>query len=63
MHRTRSIWRTPSSSDGWMCSAKRYGQYYVHDVYRFLYASRLHTLNQPLLPWLADEEVKQDAVS
>ena len=46
-----------------MCSAKRYGQYYVHDVYRFLYASRLHTLNQPLLPWLADEEVKQDAVS
>jgi len=33
---------------------KRYGQYYVHDVYRFLYASRLHTQNQPLPLWLAD---------
>jgi anaerobic magnesium-protoporphyrin IX monomethyl ester cyclase len=42
---------------------KRYGQYYVHDAYRFLYASHLHTRNQPLPLWLADEEVKQDAVS
>lgn len=36
---------------------KRFGQYYVHDVYRFLYASRLHTENRPLPLWLADEEV------
>ena len=33
---------------------KRYGQYYVHDVYRFLYASHLHAQNQPLPLWLAD---------
>jgi anaerobic magnesium-protoporphyrin IX monomethyl ester cyclase len=42
---------------------KRYGQYYVHDVYRFLYASHLHARNQPLPLWLADEEVKQNATS
>jgi len=42
---------------------KRYGQYYVHDVYRFLYASYLHTRSQPFPLWLADEEIKQDAVS
>jgi hypothetical protein len=42
---------------------KRYGQYYVHDVYRFLYASRLHTESRPLPLWLADEEVHLDAVS
>ena len=35
---------------------KRYGQYYVHDVYRFLYVSRLHDQGQPFPPWLADEE-------
>jgi anaerobic magnesium-protoporphyrin IX monomethyl ester cyclase len=34
--------------------AKRYGQYYVHDVYRFLYASYLHAQNQPFPLWLAD---------
>jgi hypothetical protein len=42
---------------------KRFGQHYVHDVYRFLYASRLRTQNQPLPPWLANEEIRQDAVS
>ncbi len=35
---------------------KRYGQYYVHDVYRFLYTSHLHAQGQPLPPWLMDEE-------
>jgi hypothetical protein len=34
---------------------KRYGQYYVHDVYRFLYVSRLHAQGRPLPLWLADE--------
>jgi anaerobic magnesium-protoporphyrin IX monomethyl ester cyclase len=34
---------------------KRYGQYYVHDVYRFLYASHQHAQGQPLPLWLADE--------
>ncbi len=38
--------------------AKRYGQYYVHDVYRFLYASRLHAQSRTLPLWLADEEMK-----
>ncbi len=37
---------------------KRYGQYYLHDVYRFLYASRLHAQGQPFPLWLADEEVR-----
>jgi anaerobic magnesium-protoporphyrin IX monomethyl ester cyclase len=37
---------------------KRYGQYYVHDVYRFLYVSRLHDQGRPLPPWLADEEAE-----
>ncbi len=35
---------------------KRYAQFYVNDVYRFLYASRLHALGQPLPPWLAAEQ-------
>jgi anaerobic magnesium-protoporphyrin IX monomethyl ester cyclase len=35
---------------------KRYGQYYVHDVYRFLYVSHLRAQGQPLPLWLADEE-------
>jgi anaerobic magnesium-protoporphyrin IX monomethyl ester cyclase len=34
---------------------KRYGQYYLHDVYRFLYVSHLHAQGQPLPLWLADE--------
>lgn len=44
--------------------AKRYGQYYVHDVYRFLYASHLHAHNRPFPLWLADEaEDKQAAAA
>ena len=38
---------------------KRYGQYYTHDVHRFLFASRLHAQGQPLPAWLADEKVTQ----
>jgi hypothetical protein len=34
---------------------KRLGQYYVHDVYRFLYASHLHQQGRPLPPWLVSE--------
>jgi len=37
---------------------KRFGQYYVHDVYRFLYVSHLHTQGQPLPLWLTDEEAE-----
>lgn len=36
---------------------KRFGQYYTHDVHRFLYASHLHAQGQPFPPWLADENV------
>ena len=35
--------------------AKRYGQYYLHDVNRFLYASHLHAQGRPFPLWLADE--------
>ena len=35
--------------------AKRYGQYYVHDVYRFLYASNLHARGRSFPLWLAEE--------
>lgn len=35
--------------------AKRYGQYYLHDVNRFLYASHLHAQGQSFPLWLADE--------
>ena len=31
---------------------KRFGHYYVHDVYRFLYASHLREQGLPLPPWL-----------
>jgi anaerobic magnesium-protoporphyrin IX monomethyl ester cyclase len=34
---------------------KRYGQYYVHDTYRFLYASYLREQGKPLPPWLIPE--------
>jgi anaerobic magnesium-protoporphyrin IX monomethyl ester cyclase len=34
---------------------KRYGQYYTHDVHRFLYASHLHARGEKLPVWLADE--------
>jgi hypothetical protein len=33
---------------------KRYGQYYTHDVHRFLYASHLHAQGKPFPLWLAD---------
>lgn len=35
--------------------AKRFFQFYVYDVYRFLYASHLHNLGQELPSWLAEE--------
>jgi len=35
--------------------AKRYGQYYLHDVYRFLYASHLRERGRPFPLWLADD--------
>lgn len=34
---------------------KRFGQYYVHDVYRLLYAGHLRAQGAALPPWLADE--------
>ncbi len=34
---------------------KRYGQYYLHDVNRFLYASHLHAQGKSFPLWLADE--------
>ena len=34
---------------------KRYGQYYTHDVHRFLYASHLHAQGKPFPAWLANE--------
>ena len=36
-----------------------FGQYYVHDTYRFLYASHLREQGKPLPPWLVPEA--QDA--
>jgi len=37
---------------------KRFFQFYVHDVYRFLYASHLHAQGQALPLWLADKEAE-----
>jgi hypothetical protein len=37
--------------------AKRYGQYYLDDVNRFLYASHLHARGLPFPAWLADVPV------
>ena len=34
---------------------KRFAQFYVNDVYRFLYACHLSRLGRPLPPWLAEE--------
>jgi anaerobic magnesium-protoporphyrin IX monomethyl ester cyclase len=31
---------------------KRYGQYYITDVYKFLYSSELHRQGKPLPPWI-----------
>jgi radical SAM superfamily enzyme YgiQ (UPF0313 family) len=36
---------------------KRYGQYYVHDTWRFLYASHLAEQGQMLPVWLANEQL------
>jgi anaerobic magnesium-protoporphyrin IX monomethyl ester cyclase len=36
--------------------AKRFGHYYMNDVYRFLYISELHERGIPLPPWLVPEE-------
>jgi anaerobic magnesium-protoporphyrin IX monomethyl ester cyclase len=35
---------------------KRFGQYYVHDVNRFLYASHLHAQGKSFPPWLVNED-------
>lgn len=35
---------------------KRYGQYYSHDVHRFLFASHLRAQGKPYPAWLANEE-------
>jgi anaerobic magnesium-protoporphyrin IX monomethyl ester cyclase len=39
---------------------KRFGQYYTHDVHRFLYASHLRAQGKPLPPWLMDEETIEE---
>ena len=36
---------------------KRYGQYFIHDSYRLLYAGRLHEEGKPFPPWLIPETV------
>lgn len=36
---------------------KRFGQYYVHDAWRFLYASHLAAQGLPMPAWLATEQV------
>lgn len=35
---------------------KRFGQYYTHDVHRFLYASHLRAQGKPFPVWLADDD-------
>jgi hypothetical protein len=35
---------------------RRYGQYYIHDTYRLLYASHLREQGQPYPPWLVPEQ-------
>jgi hypothetical protein len=42
---------------------KRFGQYYTHDVHRFLYAGYLYAQGKPAPAWLANEEVKPAATS
>jgi anaerobic magnesium-protoporphyrin IX monomethyl ester cyclase len=42
---------------------KRLGQYYTHDVHRFLYACYLHDQGRPAPPWLTSEETGQDLPS
>jgi len=38
---------------------KRFGQYYTHDVHRFLFASHLHKQGKPFPVWLMDEEAAE----
>jgi hypothetical protein len=40
---------------------KRFPHFYVHDVYRFLYASYLSERSQPMPPWLVPEAVTASA--
>ncbi len=40
---------------------KRFGQYYTHDVHRFLYACHLYAQGKPAPAWLADKEVNPAA--
>jgi radical SAM superfamily enzyme YgiQ (UPF0313 family) len=42
---------------------KKYAQFYIHDVYRFLYSSYLSQRDQPLPPWLVPEEQWQQEVA
>jgi hypothetical protein len=35
---------------------KRFGHFYVHDTYRFLYISRLAEQGEPFPPWLVPED-------
>jgi hypothetical protein len=41
---------------------KRFGQYYLHDANRFLYASHLRAQGKSFPAWLAKEETKQNAI-
>ncbi len=43
---------------------KRFGQYYTHDVHRFLYASHLRRQAKPFPVWLANEstELSEDSI-
>jgi len=41
-----------------MFPAKHFFQFYIYDVYRFLYASHLHAQGQALPLWLAKEEAE-----
>jgi hypothetical protein len=35
---------------------KKFGQYYITDVFKLLYAGRLHEQNKPMPPWLIPED-------
>lgn len=38
--------------------SKHFGQYYTHDVHRFLFASHLHAQGKPYPVWLVNEEAR-----
>ena len=42
---------------------KRFGQFYTHDVHRFLYASHLRAQGKSFPLWLVNERVAQDEIS